>query len=115
MLIKKGRLCGHPLIFCSVKLKTSYSLLVLGNTGIQTLLSGGIAGYIVRGVDKEFFTAIRKNLGNGADGHPYGSDESHRGYGTYLVPVIFEVNGCINEGTAGIYYVISYLKEVFTA
>ena len=88
MLIKKGRLCGHPLIFCSVKLKTSYSLLVLGNTGIQTLLGRGIPGHIVRGVDKEFFTAIRKNLGNGADGHPYCSYESYCGYGTDLVPVV---------------------------
>jgi len=91
-LIKRGDFAATPLILYSKKLKSPYPSLVLGNTGIQTLLSCSIARYIMRRMDKEFFAAISENLGNGADGHPYGSDKCHRRYGTDLVPVVFEVN-----------------------
>ena len=92
-----------------------YQILVLLDAGVEALAGGGVTGDVVRGVDVELHIALLENLGDRADGHPYGGDEGHRGERADLVEFLLHLDGSVLERAAGVDHVVGDLEEVLAA
>ena len=96
-------------------LNSCNSFAILCQSGVQSLVGGSVARNVVGWMDVELHSTVSKDLGDSADGHPYGGNESHCGERTDLVEVILQVYACILERAAAVNNIVCNLEEILSA